>query len=56
MERIRSYPYQIVQNYPMQVVMHGLSVVVGGDDGAVRIFDTTNYHHVEKLCHGVGTA
>ncbi|KAH9928230.1 WD40-repeat-containing domain protein [Amylocystis lapponica] len=52
MERMRNFPYTIVRNYPMQVALHGAYAVIGGDDGSVHMFDTTNYHSVEKLAHG----
>lgn len=55
MERVRSFPYQIVNNYPVKVVAYEWCVVVGGDDGVVRVFDITNCHNVLKLSHGAGT-
>ncbi|KAI0918159.1 hypothetical protein AcV5_002927 [Taiwanofungus camphoratus] len=52
MERIRSFPYAIQRNYPMQVAVDATRMVCGGDDGFARVFDRENGQFLESLMHG----
>ncbi|KAI0948070.1 hypothetical protein AcW1_009672 [Taiwanofungus camphoratus] len=52
MERIRSFPYAIQRNYPMQVAVDATRMVCGGDDGFARVFDQENGQFLESLMHG----
>lgn len=54
MERVRSYTYPISRNYVMQVSVAGFQVVVGGDDGFARFYDTKTGRLIQMLKHSDG--
>lgn len=48
---VRSYNYPIIHNQIMQVAVLGTQVVIGGDDGFARLFDTTTGRLLDRLNH-----
>ncbi|OBZ68261.1 hypothetical protein A0H81_12041 [Grifola frondosa] len=55
LERVRSLPHPILQNYPMQVATTGPGdrwVLCGGDDGFARLYDAQGGHLLATLIHG----
>jgi hypothetical protein len=54
LERVRSFSHNIVHNYPLQVstLQQAAFVVVGGDNGIVRIFERRNGQLLARLKHG----
>ncbi|KZS99826.1 uncharacterized protein LAESUDRAFT_667510, partial [Laetiporus sulphureus 93-53] len=54
LERLRSYTYPIVHNRIMQIATFGTNIVVGGDDGFARLFDSRTGRLIECLNHSSG--
>ena len=56
MQRIQSYNHAIVVNVPLQVsvVREAGWIIVGGNNGFVRIFDYQTGVFCDKLDHGGG--
>ena len=53
MELVRRYPYTIKANFPMQVATtkQGQWVIVGGDDGCVRVFNRSDGALMQTIKH-----
>jgi WD40 repeat protein len=56
MERIKTFAYTIVRNFPMQVAIIPQTnwIVCGGDDGFVRIYHLRTGQILHQLDHGEG--
>lgn len=54
LERVQTFHHNIVDNYPLQVatLQQAAFVVVGGDNGFVRVFECRNGQLFAKLKHG----
>jgi WD40 repeat protein len=54
MECIKTFPYAIIQNYPLQVaiVKETEWIVSGGDDGFAQIYDLRTGKFLQRLDHG----
>ncbi|KZT01432.1 WD40 repeat-like protein [Laetiporus sulphureus 93-53] len=51
LERVRSYTYPILRNHIMQVGMIGTQIIVGGDDGFARMYESTTGCLIGTLDH-----
>ena len=56
MERLQTMSHTIIRNVPLQVTVthNGQWVVLGGDDGFVRIYDRRTGQFLGRLDHGRG--